>query len=744
MKKIKKIIAVIYLALALAFSSPLAAVAQEAAPAQEADTSVASPSPSPVTTNASEASPATEAEPAHEADAGDDIETYGDSDNQDEEEELTREERIDKYYQYLADKEEWERNNSGNVGNTSIETGDASAGGVVVNNANSATTTVTPTCSVCTDNVSVTNSANGSGSDNSAQVTSNNNSSVEIDNTANVTNNLDFTAVSGVNTSSYNVGETEIITGDSNVSGILINAANETGMGVVQYDIIDDQVGDVILLVPDGLFGCGVCGGFGDLSAENTGNGADSTNDATIDSANNTNVDITNDADIANSMDLIADSGHNDTSYNTGGDSSITTGDANVAANLLNFVNSNVIGGVAFVVNIFGDLVGDIIFPDNLPGIGGSSLSASNTGNGSGSDNDATIDLTNQNNVDLANYAYIDNYLTIDGNTGGNQSNYNTGGESSIETGDVTVNAEILNLANINLLSASDEPLWVILVNNMGTWTGKIVGALTGTNYSGSDGLVFTVDENGQIIATNSGNGADSTNNAAITADSTNNLVINNNANITNNVNLTANTGGNRASYNTGGDSSIKTGDANIAASIVNFINSNIIGRTVMVGIVNVFGSWLGDAVPPGEDPDVNNNSAGAGGASSSNSASSSSGTSGSGGNGGSYLITGNSQVAIAQSNSANGNFFGSGGGSGPFFFGGGTDDEDQGSGGGGSSDGAQVLGAKTPNIISLSFNWKLLLISLIPLTLFGIFRYRKLAGQRERKFASISHRIRK
>ncbi|HLA03875.1 MAG TPA: hypothetical protein VJ065_01420, partial [Patescibacteria group bacterium] len=213
---------------------------------------------------------------------------------------------------------------------------------------------------------------------------------------------------------------------------------------------------------------------------------------------------------------------------------------------------------------------------------------------------------------------------------------------------------------------------------------------------------------------------------------------------IDNNVNLTANTGGNRASYNTGGDSSIKTGDANIAASIVNFINSNIIGRTVMVGIVNVFGSWLGDAVPPGEEPDGSGNSAGVGGASSSNSSSSSSGSSGFGGNGGSNVITGSSQVAIAQSNSANGNLAGGGGGFGSFFFGGGTDSEDQGSGGGGSSDGAQVLGAKTPKIISLSFNWKLLLISLIPLTLFGILRYRKLAGRRERRFASISHRVRK
>jgi hypothetical protein len=71
-----------------------------------------------------------------------------------------------------------------------------------------------------------------------------------------------------------------------------------------------------------------------------------------------------------------------------------------------------------------------------------------------------------------------------------------------------------------------------------------------------------------------------------------------------NNVNLSANTGGNRASYNTGGDSSITTGDANIIANIVNFVNNNIVGGgNLFVNIVNVFGSWIGDFVTPGYTP---------------------------------------------------------------------------------------------------------------------------------------------
>ena len=49
----------------------------------------------------------------------------------------------------------------------------------------------------------------------------------------------------------------------------------------------------------------------------------------------------------------------------------------------------------------------------------------------------------------------------------------------------------------------------------------------------------------------------------------------------------------------------IGTGDAKIVANIVNFVNNNISGGgKLLVTIVNVFGSWLGDFVGPGFSPD--------------------------------------------------------------------------------------------------------------------------------------------
>lgn len=743
MNKLKKIILTTTLCLVLAVSSPLTVFAQEAGGAGEASGAAEAGS-------AQEASTAPGAAPAPEADVSP---TPSPSPSPDITTEQTSQ-TVD--YDWDADEvdeddlnldgDEWVSsgtNSSGNVGDTEISTGNASASGSVITNANSTAIADNGNCTVCVDDVNVKNSGNGAGSNNSADVDLNSNSTVTINNDADVSNNLNLDADSGNNAASYNVGNSDITTGDANVSGVVITSANETGLGVVEYNILEDHLGDIILAVPDGLFGCGLCGPAGDVSVENTGNGTESTNSAAVEVDNSSDTTINNDANVVNNLYLDANSGDNETSYNTGGDSSITTGDANAAANLLNFVNSTIDGGVAFIVNVFGDLVGDIIFPDNLPLIGSISVGAANIGNGADSDNNIDINSTNTQNTALNNLATIDNVISIDANTGENDTKYNTGGDNSIETGDVFVNAEVLNVVNTNLLGASDEPLWLILVNNMGTWTGQIIGALTGTNYSGSDGLAFTVDENGEVVATNAGNGAGSTNDIDITQSNTDNLTVNNTANITNNVNIKANTGGNSASYNTGGDSSIETGDANVAASIMNFVNTNLIGRTLMLGIINVFGSWTGDAVPPGYDPVADSTSAssqsvgGASNGSSSGGSSSGSGSSSVAGIGGAIISALTSNNSSGSSSGTGFGLFGGSGGSG------GTIDDDQNAVT--VDEGAPSIlgdGAKAKDgIISLTFNWKMLLFALIPLLTFGFYRARMLTNIRRRESA-VAHEI--
>jgi hypothetical protein len=153
---------------------------------------------------------------------------------------------------------------------------------------------------------------------------------------------------------------------------------------------------------------------------------------------------------------------------------------------------------------------------------------------------------------------------------------------------------------------SSGDVWWLVLVNNMGTWVGHILGAPDGSNTAGSD-MTFTIAPDGSIVALNSGNGAGSTN--TINNDTINNSTTTqtNNAALTNNLTITANTGGNNADRNTGGNSSITTGNANVAANIVNFINNNFVGHKFMIAIVNIFGTLVGDIVPPNVPLPVHN-----------------------------------------------------------------------------------------------------------------------------------------
>ncbi|MEK7581480.1 MAG: hypothetical protein AAB512_04295 [Patescibacteria group bacterium] len=541
----------------------------------------------------------------------------------------------------------------GNVGDTSIQTGDANANGVLVTSANTtAVSTDDPTCGACATDTSVTNSQNGSGSDNAATVNNNNNSTVVIDNDANVQNNLDFDANSGNNDASANVGDSEIITGDANVVVTVITDANQVALGVYQFDVNGNQNGDIIL-------------DPGSLIAQNIGNGSGSTNDSTINN-NNTSVEtINNDGEIINNIDIDANTGYNTASKNTGGDSIIETGDASVVANVINSLNT-VVDGALNVVNIFGDMVGNIVQPQapvqstatSACGCGpcSSSATAGNLGNGSDSENNATVNSTNTDTTNMTNNATVENNLDLDGNTGGNTTSFNTGGESSIETGEVEVKANVVNVANINVSSGDCSPVYMVFINDVsGNWKGQILGAAPGTYFYTSSGEFYFIDSNGQLVAVNQNNGADSTNNATVNNTNTTTTNITNNGTVTNNINIDANTGNNEASKNTGGNSDISTGDANIAVNVINFINSNFSGRKVVMTLVNVFGSWLGNFVPAGYAGDIPNPQAQATGGSDSSSSSSSGGSSGINSNGGGIntVVIGGQTLSASDNNIA-------------------------------------------------------------------------------------------
>jgi hypothetical protein len=489
----------------------------------------------------------------------------------------------------------------GTVGTgSSITTGDANVSGAVVTTAND---NLVGSAGVVggADGAQITTSGNGPSSTNTGAIVLDSDSATIQDNDADVNTSLNLEGTSGENTNSRNVGgDSSITTGDANVSGTVITAVNTNVAGVIisEFNVTDNHVGDIML-----DFGAACISGCGSTSSSvtNSGNGEESTNTGTIDQTNNNTTTQTNDAVIGSELVLVANSGDNVSSENVGGDSNITTGDANVSGNVLTFANNNVAGNVIYaVVNIFGDLIGDIIMTEDAINTccAGTDLSATNTGNGSGSSNTAEIDVENNNTFTQANDAVIDNNLVLDAQTGDNTSNSNVGGDTGITTGDVDVTASLLNVVNTNLVGGN---MWLVLINEAGNWVGKLFGAPEGSTFAASAGADYSIDENGYITVTNSQNGPDSTNTGSVTETNNNSITQTNTAEVNNSLNLSANTGGNNASRNTGGNSTITTGDATIIANLVNFVNNNIVGDgKLVVTIVNVFGSWLGDFVTPG------------------------------------------------------------------------------------------------------------------------------------------------
>lgn len=494
----------------------------------------------------------------------------------------------------------------GGMGSNSIDTGDATTDGIIVTDLNSNLASLGEGLSNG-GSAAIVNSGNGSDSTNSGSAVIVNNNDTTQTNSANIVNGLYQSAVTGDNSASKNTGgDSTITTGDANVTGTIITSVNTNvaGVAVAEFNVLEDTTGDIVL--DFGNICISNCGSVRDAVVKNTGNGADSTNNSSLDVTNNNTLNQLNDVILVNNMDLFADSGNNDANKNTGGNSNVTTGDANVAANLLTFANNNLSGNLVYaVVNIFGDLIGDIIFPEGLFNscCGASDVTLTNTDNGAGSTNTTNYSNEITDSTTQINNLEIENNLIFDANSGGNETVGNTGGNSSIVTGDTSVDARVLNIANNNIAGGN---MWLVIVNEAGRWIGRIMGAPDSSNFGGSSEFEFMVDQNGGVTVANAGNGAGSTNNAILSETTNNTTNQINNAKIVNNVNLEANSGDNSASKNTNGNSSIVTGDANIVANIVNFVNNNITGGGKMfVTIVNVFGSWLGNFLGPDYQPEV-------------------------------------------------------------------------------------------------------------------------------------------
>lgn len=255
-------------------------------------------------------------------------------------------------------------------------------------------------------------------------------------------------------------------------------------------------------------------------TVEISGNGSDSDSNATVTQTNDTSVTQNNTANISNSVDVDSNTGGNEAEDNTGGDVSITTGDSEANVTVSNTANSN---------------------QASISGCCPTDTSVKISGNGSDSDNDATVDTTNKARIYQDNNAYINNDVDVDSDTGGNKAEDNTWGDVAIETGDADATVTIANQVNAN---------WAAIT--------------AGSNGSGGSLSVEIV-----------GNGADSDNNVDVDLDSDKKIDQDNNANISNDVDVDLDTGDNKAEDNTGGEVSIDTGNASATVDVSNLANFN-------------------------------------------------------------------------------------------------------------------------------------------------------------------------
>jgi len=294
-----------------------------------------------------------------------------------------------------------------------------------------------------------------------------------------------------------------------------------------------------------------------------------------------------NQADIANQVGVAADTGSNEASSST--DAFIETGDVTITTNISNTANTNIVGANFWylILNYWQDLIGNI------------AVDQSQTNQNAGCQ---LIDCVNDLEVNNNNQANLVNDVQVYAMTGNNQAD-NNDGNASINTGDIEVTTNIVNMLNTNITGMD----WIYaIINSFGNWIGNLIFPGVGqieqfTNGSAADQLESEAQTE-DVTASETDSAETAEANTCSEENCTSIDIENNNqADIQNNINVIADTGSNQANGN-GGNSVIVTGDANVDVNIANNLNTNIIGSNWMMIAIKIFGDWNGQvfSLPPG------------------------------------------------------------------------------------------------------------------------------------------------
>jgi len=275
----------------------------------------------------------------------------------------------------------------------------------------------------------------------------------------------------------------------------------------------------------------------------------------------------TNSSTLANDLGATATSGANTVE----GSGTIATGNAFAAANLINVANANLTDAnyLLMVFNTPSDVTGDIVLP-------GADFFAHPSSSAANAESSVATAISNDNASTVA------NGLDVHAETGDNGT---ANGTSSITTGSALSASNVLNVANANVTDG--EPV-IVLVRVFGTWNGSVVSAPPGLYWQQTPNGLVLMGQGAKSLLSGTGAGATATD-----ATSSANTDINNenNAGVNNTLKVYALTGKNEIK----GDGSITTGNATAVGNVVNLVNTNIVGRNVLLALVNIFGTWNGN-----------------------------------------------------------------------------------------------------------------------------------------------------
>ncbi len=439
-------------------------------------------------------------------------------------------------------------------------------------------------------------------------------------NKAFLSNVQDLLAKSGDNTISAKskFKEGGIFTGNSVVKASFLNLINTNTVDSeflpINIDIYDPLTGNInILELLFEAFGAALdANGVVSSTAD-----ADLSGDDNIQSTSSTlidrvNVENNNEGYIYNDLKLTGISGSNKllAGYKAK-QFKINTGDVQVLANLINFLNTNLFKSKIGVItlNVYTDWAGSLILPtaqklaQEVPDPAGVDAGTAIDANNVDDTISSALAIANSDlDVVSVQQGEIKTKINIAANSGENTASFGKkAGNIDIKTGKVKTLTNVLTLANKDIIGLAFSQGFF---NILGEWTGTVAGLSDKAVVKGKAKNFVISDVDSAFSGRPSGvveasaqmnNASDSVQLTQARMDRSTRLRNFNDGTIINKIDVLADSGRNDVSAYKGKDGEIETGNVKVGLNLANFLNNNFAFSKGLIVAVNVFGKWRGN-----------------------------------------------------------------------------------------------------------------------------------------------------